>query len=758
MKVTFLEAKVPLTKTFRLVDGEIDKDGHPKIVPYLSHHYEVSHTDLQQFFELVQHHAALGHCWQKGNATEKLEWTRRADRTDPNEPTRILVLDLDGVKGLDDIPTLLRYLKLGSPDYIVQYSSSMGVLPGKGLSAHIFVLLDREYLPSELKDWLRHRNFAIPELAAGIKLSKNGNALRWTLDVTTCQSDKLIYIAPPICEAGVVDGFKGERIRLVRQETRTARLDQEGYTPESNSQRTQAKMDELRKLAGLKARPWDKTREERGENYMPNPDKATVSGTKDRGEYVSVNLNGGDSWGYWHRKENPYFLYNFKGEPVFRIKDISPDYWASLQRAHRREVDSGGIEYLAFRDIKRSKYYNGTYDRATDQLELYEADSEGQLFSYLKEHGQSLPDVIPTWKVEYDPHDPVRVDPKRKWLNLYQPSEFERRWGKERRQVAEVPALARKFIWHAVGCSEECYERFLNWLACIVQHKDRTQTAWLLHGVQGTGKGYIFNELMRPALGMNNTMTTNLENFEGQFNAFLENKLLICVDESDMQASALASVLEGKFRQYITEPKTPIRAMRKTTYEVASYLNFLIFANETAGVNIVDHDRRYNVAPYQDFRIDTTDEEYQQAKNDAWDFYCYLRTRAADVQLAKTAIMNDAKRQVAAQSKSSVEEFTKAWRNGNLDFFVAYIPSELEGFSRPQQDLALSYRKVVEAMGAWAAVSRDELHILGRWLIDKCPQSPNKFTKMLQMHRIEIHEISRDGKKFRGTETHWLRK
>lgn len=32
MKVTFLEADVPLTKTFYMKDGKIDKIGHPQIL------------------------------------------------------------------------------------------------------------------------------------------------------------------------------------------------------------------------------------------------------------------------------------------------------------------------------------------------------------------------------------------------------------------------------------------------------------------------------------------------------------------------------------------------------------------------------------------------------------------------------------------------------------------------------------------------------------------------------------------------------
>lgn len=759
MKVTFLEAKVPLTKTFRRAeDGSIDKDGHPKIVPYLSHHYELSHSDLGELYEKLCFHASKGHCWQKGNATEKLDWAGRAGKTDPNEPSRVLLLDLDGVKDFVDAPSFLRSLELGEPDYVIQYSSSMGVLKDKGLSAHIFVLLDREHTPGEMKDWLRHKNFAVPSLLSGIRLSKNGNALRWTLDVTTCQSDKLIYIAPPICEGDVTDDFKGERIQLVRQKTKVAKLAQIGYSPESNSQRTQAKMDELRVLAGLKEKPWDKTREERGESYMPNPGVATMSGKRDRGDYVSLNLNGGDSWGYWHPKQDPYFLYNFKGEPVFRLKDILPDYWASLRRAHQREVGQSGIEYLAFRDIKRSRYYNGTYDRAKDVLELFEADSEGQLFSYLEEHGQPLPKVIPTWKVEYDPHNPRRVDSVAKWLNLYQPSEYERRWAVEPRKVEEVPALVKKFMHHALGGSDECYEHFLNWCAYVVQSKRMAKTAWLLHGVEGTGKGFIFDQLLRPALG-SNAMVTNLENFEGQFNGFLENKILVLVDEAQMSAHATAKVLEGKFRQIITEPFAPIRHMRRMMYEAPSYVSVLIFSNKGGAVNVQDSDRRYNIAPYQDKPLSPAPGEYDAAAAQSWDFYCYLRTRTADQYRAEHALVNEAKSQVAAATRTSVDEVAKEWLAGNYEYFSGNVRDTADGLTRPEQDIATAYKEIVGKMRAWKYIHRDELCVVFQYLVGQgVPSSPAKFTKYLSFHRLAVEPgCRREGRDaaFRGVKTHW---
>jgi hypothetical protein len=73
-----------------------------------------------------------------------------------------------------------------------------------------------------LKQFLIALNFSIERLKNALALTKTGNSLRYGLDITTCQSDKLIYIAHPICK-----GFKPpvtKRIEYVKRKTNRGRL------------------------------------------------------------------------------------------------------------------------------------------------------------------------------------------------------------------------------------------------------------------------------------------------------------------------------------------------------------------------------------------------------------------------------------------------------------------------------------------------------------------------------------------------------
>ncbi len=753
MKITFLAAEVPLTKTFNLENGEIVKVGHPKIVDYTSYQHDVK--SLAQFLAHLTDHSSKGHCLLKGNVTRALTNESRAGTTNPNEPTSWMCLDLDGLVHINTVEQFMASVGLGDVSYIVQYSASMGVLPGKGLSAHVFVQLDREYLPDILKLWLKGKNFNVPGLESNLSLTRTGNALRWALDVTTCQADKLIYIAPPLLGAGVEDKFEGARIQLVEKARSLATLDA-ALPPEVLRGMEQRKLDALRTAKGLEKKKWDRAKTTHGVTWMPDPDVSAVSGIREERGFVYLNLNDGDSWGYWHPRDNPEFIRNFKGEPVYRTKDLLPDYYAAVQRDRRAELRADDLQYLAFRDFDGSTYYNGTWDEANGKLRLAAAKGEQQIRDYLTEHGQPNPEVIPTWTMVYDPNDPRRVDAEAKWLNTYQPSDYELRYAKEPTKVEALPEVTRKVWLHALGGSEECLEHFCNWVACIIQLKVVTETAWFVQGVQGTGKGVMFNQYLCPMLGPDNVIEKRMEEFESEFNGFLDGKLLVFVDEAQMEESRRAKILENTFKNMITEPRTSVRHMRQMHRMVKSFLNFIIASNKH-GIRVDDTDRRYNVAPYQDDPLPKPDDAMMQAIHESvWPTYCYLRTRKADQLLARKALANEAKKKLADLSKNSIQATCDALRTGDLQFFVDQVQTSTDGLHGHEQDAAIQYRDLVTKMAEYKALFREELLMLFTWTVgENVPRGSVKFANMLKQNRLDMKKVRRAEKTNTGVSVAW---
>jgi len=333
MNVDFLSASngTPLSKRFwKDSHGSIQSDPHPRVRDVTSHRESLD--SLEQFYDVIVQHATAGHCLLKGLLDRPLHNESRAGRTVPDAATQWMVLDNDGLHDLEP-QGLIDLLGLGDVDYIVQYSSSAGIVPGKR-GYHIFLLLDREYRPSDLKRWLKHQNLFIPDIGAQFSLTQTKTALRWPLDITVCQNDKLLYIAPASCDDGVLDEFVGERIQLVQRDSRRAHLE----IPTSDKVNETAEHDrinQLRAREGLEQRQF-RLKHTYDVDVMSNPDHCHVTGRKEERGFVYLNLNGGDSWGYYHHATDAKIIYNFKGEPNYLTKELLPEYYPdALARAQQ---------------------------------------------------------------------------------------------------------------------------------------------------------------------------------------------------------------------------------------------------------------------------------------------------------------------------------------------------------------------------------------------------------------------------------------
>jgi len=210
MDVYFLEAGQPLTKRYTSTPAGIEAESYPHVLDFKSHKHTLN--TLAGFERVLIDHAQRGHCLLKGQLLKELNFESRAGSTDSNALTEFLVLDIDGLPNHTPEEFMFR-MNMTHLDYIVQYSASQGVLPKKGLSCHIFILLTKPTSPSQIKQWLIQKN--LEEFDEYLTLTRSGVALHYPLDITACQNDKLIYIAPPICTPPSLDQFGRDRIKLV---------------------------------------------------------------------------------------------------------------------------------------------------------------------------------------------------------------------------------------------------------------------------------------------------------------------------------------------------------------------------------------------------------------------------------------------------------------------------------------------------------------------------------------------------------------
>jgi len=479
MKLIFLKASISLTKTYvKQKDGTLEKYPYPNAYEFTS--IEEPCTDIKRLEQLIRKHAALGHCMLKGSIAKPLMNESRKGSTDSNAATDWIVLDLDGIPNLTTVSAFLKELGLDDISYVIQYSASYGI-ENKDLRAHVFMQLSKPMAAPLLKQWLIGINHQVATLRNAMSLTKTGNALSWPLDITACQNDKLIYIASPVLKGGIKDPMNNKsRITFVAGKNATLTIPSTIASTEANRALTHARIDDLRKATGLPSRKY--VYKMVGANQvLTKPDSATISEMKtDRG-YVYFNLNGGDSWAYYHPENNPDFIYNFKGEPTYVTKELLPEYWEELTQQSVK-ISSSGLMYLTFLDRKTSVYYRGTYDPGLDLLDLVPAKNETQIRHFAKQYGIPLGDFIPEWSMIFDPQSRIRVDQTTKTINTYEPTIY----GKAKaKKVMHIPPMITRTISHALNDDAEIFDHFINWLACIFQYKVRTKTAWILHGVEG---------------------------------------------------------------------------------------------------------------------------------------------------------------------------------------------------------------------------------------------------------------------------------
>ena len=744
MLVHFLEASVPLTKKFTATS----KEPYPNAFEFKSHEYAV--TDLNTFAMLIMQHASQGHCLLKGALQRPLAWESRAGSTNPHTPTKWLCLDIDGLRSVATIDEFMA--KMGTPDvsYILQWSGSYGITD-RSLRAHVFVMLKDFAAPSALKVFLKHVN--LTQFKSDLELTRANVALRWGLDVTTCQSDKLLFITPPNCTPASLDPFVNGQITtprisiVLKAQSCFDMASVQAIPAEQVRLAEEGEINRLRKAINLPERKAAsfKLKEYKGESYFPNPDQATLTGRKEDRGFVYLNLNGGDSWGYFHPIDNPTFIHNFKGEPMYRTSELLPEYWVNIQNAKRNSVaqQQQGKLFLAFRDFRTAEYFNGWYDESTEKLVLNTAKSEKQLMDFLVNYGQPVPDAVPIWTIVYDPSAPP-IDIPNHVINVFQPSTF-MKWAVVHAKIHPIPKptpFIDRLIVHVFGSSMA--EHFVNWLAFCFQFRTSPKTAWVAHGTQGTGKGVLINHVLSPLFGASNITQKRMEELEDKFNDHLEHSLLCCIDEAQISDSGRAGMIMSNLKNQITEPNITIRRMRQSAFETPNRVGFIFCSNKNDPVVIEKGDRRFNVGEYQAYKLVTNDAEVRSIANELADFSYKLQNYKVDLDLVRTPKGSDAKIEMQVASRTTADAVADAILAGDLSTFWEALPTvdasmldavtamKLHPYKQLIHDLILTRRD---------RLSREELFVIFNYNVGNIPASPWKLSTYLKHHGITLKEI-----------------
>ncbi len=678
MNINFVAANVPLTKN--LITGE----SYPHVSNVTS--FKATVNTLDELYNQLTMHANHGHALLTGQLQRDLVCESRAGLIDKG-PTQLFILDVDS----ESLPfssrdELVSTLGLDG-DYIFQHSARS---PNpESLRGHYFFLMNEAVSTEEIKNTLKYLN--LEHCYPYVTLSSSTRGLHWPIDVVVNDNGRLIYIAPPVIENDPLP----ERIL---KPTGNKLLSLEVYKDPVDIYQH---LNLLREDVGM---------EVLAENVVTpiKPGEITAQIVRESEGFLYLNLNGGDSEAYYVHKNNPDFIWNFKDEPLLPLKEVDRSIWESLRivppsGGEILRMEEGEIirrDVMSFRDPESDLYAQIIYDPTSNEVDEYYLTSNKQRVNdFLGSRGVKPPKYIHDGKLVFDPTTDRKFDPTRRWLNTFKQTEYMTM----EETHDSMPFYIDKLIRH-ITVDDECYEHFLNWIAYIWQYRKKTGTAWLFHGHTGTGKGTLFETVLRPMFGKDHTYIGLVDYALDTYNDHMARNLILFLDEVKITDLGDNKVF-NKLKNYITEPTLTIRGMRAKQITVTNYSNMILATNEHNPIKIDETERRLNIPPRQEKPLEGLYDFRHLIEGELPQFAAFLKGYKVDEKKARTIIYGKGRTEAIKISQSSLDDFFNAIKTGDLDFFTDHIHDV------PPLDDLLAYKQYETIVQDWMDTKDQEIKV-----------------------------------------------
>jgi hypothetical protein len=765
VKATFLEAKMALVKQFAVHDeltGETVDKAYPKAANFITHTHEVETID--QYHAVLSDAASKWYGMLKGEPLRQLtEFSDRKGLTDRSTKTHLLVLDVDGLPwdrqlkselGQIDVIQAAQWIVKLLPEafqdvsYVAAASSSFGRKPG--LRMHLHFYLETPVMPEVLRGVITMLNFNVPYINDQMQLTPAGRQLSYPIDPCMADNSRIVYIAPPIFGRADENPFKKDSDRIVLVNGRNEKLDLqpliEAFSGPELLKRKEKRLKQLMAEAGIEfVKQKTVSINHRGTviRVLQNPEQMQMDMARITDEFVQYNINGGDSNAYWVWMDNPDIVYSFKPDEMpFRFKTADPEAYAAhieqfgklIERAAARENENGDkVVPMMVMDRMLNAILTVEYDPFNDVVTTSAVNSKDNAENWMLDRGIMPADPTPAYTMLFDPTSGVGHDLKRRILNTYVPSKAMKEspmfsgdplsFGDAEEWMREHAPICATVIMNMVGDDALCFEQFVNWFAFMVQRREKPETAWVVHGVEGTGKGLFIKRIAKPILGERYVIEKKLRDIsDDKYNGYMAEALLLFVDEFNMNDGHSSSrAAANLLKQQITESSLTIREMQRNPTNRRTFFGMMFASNDVDSMRLSPTDRRYNVCPRQEIPLNRVIPDINLQR----DFYdtaiaaevvvltSMLLAYEIEEHRVRTPLDNEAKVIAAEAGMTTDEVFFGALRKGNLEFFEPMATITLS----PSVDLAKAtiLKRVAEKwiaefiVGTRSKIKKDDL-------------------------------------------------
>ena len=223
---------------------------------------------------------------------------------------------------------------------------------------------------------------------------------------------------------------------------------------------------------------------------------------------------------------------------------------------------------------------------------------------------------------------------------------------------------------------KESLEYFINWFSTILNKLEKNRTAIVLKGIQGTGKGLLYDYIISYIFGSAHCITISNEQLKGRFNEELESKIFVIGNEIKGDFRDGNTSYE-KLKMYITDDEILIEGKNLKTRKIKNFFNMMIFSNHDTPLQISPHDRRYSVITTNDIKIDELVDDMDifinNLKKERDNFLKDVIKLKYSKYKASQVLENDDKRLIMEASTPKIELLANWLKKGDMDSIIKEI-------------------------------------------------------------------------------------
>ena len=379
-------------------------------------------------------------------------------------------------------------------------------------------------------------------------------------------------------------------------------------------------------------------------------------------------------------QHNAFIDLNEAGQYYIFCSSESKTYWQDS-----REIDAAKSKLFWNTSIGAPSMIEFKSANGDDSLYLFKNAADFDNYCIQNNINPNIRDYLPRREIIFNPQRLEGLNDE--FYNLFEDSEYMKvdykslpriPFDKSLEELQKRCKVIYEILMNIFG-EKKFLERFLNWIAYILQEKEKAYTAWLITSkIQGTGKDLMFIRILMPLFGNKQSQLLNGNRIAKNFNKIDMNCFLRGYNEV-FSAGNVKENLHRKemLKDLITAPYQSIEIKGVDTFQTFNFMNFILFSNSQHPIFIDDEDRRFNVIRNEEAKKVSQLEIYRGLDNlepdiekELPEFANIIFTLEFDTELANIPIESEAKDRLKSLSKDEYLEFAERLKAKDSDFFL----------------------------------------------------------------------------------------